>query len=43
METIKELQTRTEMVQAYRVMNELRSDLSEEAYQFLQQISYLHL
>ncbi|MFI8684626.1 GNAT family N-acetyltransferase [Rossellomorea sp. NPDC077527] len=32
METIKELQTRSEIIQAYPVMHELRTDLSEETY-----------
>ncbi|MGM0840327.1 MAG: GNAT family N-acetyltransferase [Bacillota bacterium] len=32
MVTIKELQTRSEMIQAYPVMNELRTDLSEKTY-----------
>ncbi|WP_262371828.1 GNAT family N-acetyltransferase [Rossellomorea aquimaris] len=32
MATIKELQNRTEMIQAYPVMNELRTDLSKKTY-----------
>lgn len=32
MATIKELQTRSEIIQAYPVMHELRTDLSEETY-----------